>query len=169
MAASRITAVEFILYLKELWRKIQVGAPHATTPPIGEPIDIASLTISDVSQGLCVSGGPDSMALACLMRQVQREGNTPPFDLIAFIINHRAREGSAEEAERVSARLHTLGRELRLQYEYKAERISRYQVSNSGNELASRCSSILAKGLRIGGSNQAIQTACPRFNSSRCT
>jgi len=44
------------------------------------------------------------------MRQVQREGKTPPFDLIAFIINHRAREGSAEEAERVSARLHTLGR-----------------------------------------------------------
>jgi len=51
MAAARITAAELIPYLKELWRKIQLGSPHATAPPIGEPIDIASLTVSDVLKG----------------------------------------------------------------------------------------------------------------------
>lgn len=61
--------------------------------------------------GLCVSGGPDSMALAYLLRNISDP--LPPHSKIfaphAFIIDHGARDGSHEEAVWVKAQLEKMG------------------------------------------------------------
>ena len=62
--------------------------------------------------GIAVSGGVDSMALASLCIDLARY---PPakqrwdFEFIPFVVDHKAREGSSEEAERVRRRLWSLG------------------------------------------------------------
>ena len=50
------------------------------------------------------------MCLAFLARQLQKEGLAPPFDLRAFIVDHKARVDSTEEAQRVSAWLDGFGK-----------------------------------------------------------
>ncbi|KIW13675.1 tRNA(Ile)-lysidine synthetase [Exophiala spinifera] len=59
--------------------------------------------------GVCVSGGPDSMALAWLLRQISMFDKHLPIEPVAFIVDHRAREGSREEAEFVAGELDKLG------------------------------------------------------------
>ena len=49
------------------------------------------------------------MALAFLMRDLQLARTTAPFNLQAFIVNHRAREHSEAEARSVGTRLKNLG------------------------------------------------------------
>ncbi len=55
--------------------------------------------------GLAVSGGLDSMALAYLCRSLPMQ--RPRFK--AFIVDHRAREGSRREAEAVRDALEGMG------------------------------------------------------------
>jgi hypothetical protein len=50
------------------------------------------------------------MALAYLMRQIQRREMSRTFGLKAFIIDHGVRDESADEASAVSGRLRKLGR-----------------------------------------------------------
>ena len=62
--------------------------------------------------GIAVSGGVDSMALAALCASLTRY---PPakrrfdFQFKSLIIDHKAREGSSEEVERVRKRLMRMG------------------------------------------------------------
>lgn len=62
--------------------------------------------------GIAVSGGVDSMALAYLCSQL-RDTHTANQELArlrirAFIVDHRAREGSAVEARAVARKLRTM-------------------------------------------------------------
>jgi tRNA(Ile)-lysidine synthase TilS/MesJ len=63
--------------------------------------------------GLAISGGVDSMALAYMCSQFQRQkkaecqGERPRFQ--AFIVDHVAREGSGMEAKAVAERLTSMG------------------------------------------------------------
>ncbi|KAK5224497.1 hypothetical protein LTR72_004278 [Exophiala xenobiotica] len=59
--------------------------------------------------GVCVSGGPDSMALAWLLKQMPKVNKNLWIEPVAFIVDHKARAGSREEAEFVSSELNRLG------------------------------------------------------------
>lgn len=50
------------------------------------------------------------MALAYLCRQLTQSGLVDDLDITAFVIDHRAREESREEAQTVARRLRALGR-----------------------------------------------------------
>lgn len=50
------------------------------------------------------------MALAYLCRQLAQNGVVGDLDITAFVIDHRAREESGEEAQTVARRLRALGR-----------------------------------------------------------
>jgi tRNA(Ile)-lysidine synthase TilS/MesJ len=56
-----------------------------------------------------VSGGADSMCLAYLFKRLQEQNISPPLDLTAFIIDHKARHDSTVEAHSVSKLLAQLG------------------------------------------------------------
>lgn len=60
--------------------------------------------------GICVSGGPDSMALAYLLKEAPHPYVTgkKAFSPHAFVIDHGARDGSREEALWVKRQLETL-------------------------------------------------------------
>lgn len=74
---------------------------------------------AETDAGLCVSGGPDSMALAALFSKIKKLNldfpsstnyNTYPLGILkAFIVDHQAREGSAEEAKTVAHQLGKMG------------------------------------------------------------
>ena len=59
--------------------------------------------------GVCVSGGPDSMAMAYLLKQIPRVDSRIRIEPLAFIVNHNAREGSMQEVISVSRQLEKLG------------------------------------------------------------
>jgi tRNA(Ile)-lysidine synthase len=56
-----------------------------------------------------VSGGADSMCLAYLLRQLHEQNLSPPLDLKAFIIDHKARHESTVEAYEVARLLAHIG------------------------------------------------------------
>lgn len=61
--------------------------------------------------GLALSGGVDSMALATLCRGLQFDARVKKqfeFSFEAFIVDHKARKGSSEEAHLVSTRVYRL-------------------------------------------------------------
>lgn len=60
--------------------------------------------------GLCVSGGPDSMALAYLVRNVNQRDLGIEIKFTAFVINHNIRAGSKQEADKVCDWLGALGK-----------------------------------------------------------
>lgn len=85
---------------------------------IGSSSETRRSYFADLIQGLCISGGPDSMALAALFSKIKRKNFDFPFSpttafplgtVYAFIVDHQAREGSAEEARVVAHRLKSLG------------------------------------------------------------
>ena len=68
---------------------------------------------------MAVSGGVDSTALAALCRGLTSEHIYPSKQHFAvafkaFIVDHNAREGSSEEAERVRERLDRMGNRVPL-------------------------------------------------------
>lgn len=92
VSQEAISGTEFYHAFRNVWKPIQ--------GPGGGPRPIL---------GVAVSGGVDSMALATLCADMMRRD--PPFRprFHAFVVDHRARSGSREEAEAVVARLHDLG------------------------------------------------------------
>ncbi|EER25011.1 hypothetical protein D8B26_007599 [Coccidioides posadasii str. Silveira] len=58
---------------------------------------------------LAVSGGPDSMALAHLCRRLIVEGHIPDLNVKAFIVDHKAREKSTDEALKVAGWIKSMG------------------------------------------------------------
>ncbi|KAI1915099.1 hypothetical protein LOZ12_003273 [Ophidiomyces ophidiicola] len=59
--------------------------------------------------GIAISGGPDSMALAHLCKQLIVEEFMPYLQIRAFIVDHRSREGSKEEACKVAGWMNQMG------------------------------------------------------------
>ncbi|MCJ1316183.1 hypothetical protein MMC15_001503 [Xylographa vitiligo] len=92
-AAKPITAAEFYLALRHAWK-----------PKYQSQVQ---------TLGLAVSGGVDSMALAYLCQSmkeldtIDRDGLN--FCLTAYVVDHRARDGSTDEANLVVKRLRRLG------------------------------------------------------------
>ncbi|KIV93746.1 tRNA(Ile)-lysidine synthetase [Exophiala mesophila] len=63
-------------------------------------------TVNGVAKlGVCVSGGPDSMALAALLKRVPELDHELKIEPVAFIINHNARPESGAEAASVNRNL----------------------------------------------------------------
>lgn len=62
-----------------------------------------------VHSGLAVSGGADSMALAYLCRQLELTPIGGPVSVTAFVVDHRARPESGDEAKSVSTWLSDIG------------------------------------------------------------
>lgn len=60
--------------------------------------------------GLAVSGGADSMALAFLCRQLERSGLLGRISVTAFVVDHRARVESSQEARTVATWLDAMGK-----------------------------------------------------------
>ncbi|OOQ89344.1 hypothetical protein PEBR_27523 [Penicillium brasilianum] len=59
--------------------------------------------------GLAISGGADSMALAFLCRQLERSALAGPISVTAFVVDHRARVESSQEARTVAGWLTAMG------------------------------------------------------------
>jgi tRNA(Ile)-lysidine synthase TilS/MesJ len=59
--------------------------------------------------GLAVSGGSDSMALAYLTKKSIETGLLPLLDVHAFVVDHRARPDSRQEAETVAGWMEEFG------------------------------------------------------------
>lgn len=93
---SPISVAEFYDVFAPLWITLMGAVRVPKTPRIG----------------IAVSGGVDSMALTALCVALK---SYPPakqrfdFQFRPFIIDHRAREGSSEEVERVRQRLNRMG------------------------------------------------------------
>lgn len=59
--------------------------------------------------GIAVSGGADSMALTVLCKQLERSKLLHDMYIKGFIVDHKAREESTREAEKVAGWLRQLG------------------------------------------------------------
>ena len=109
-----IEPLEFYNALKAIWR------------PIGEPGGGARHKLGtsphhswyeyeyeySLASGIAVSGGVDSMALATLCERVKRlpENEAPSnIDFRAFVVDHKMRSSSSEEAQLVANQLQPLG------------------------------------------------------------
>ena len=77
--------------------------------PFIQNIRQSSERLPRVEIGLCVSGGPDSMALASLMSSLTKDDLGFNIKPIGLIVDHNARPESADEAKLVSERLSKLG------------------------------------------------------------
>lgn len=78
------------------------------------------------------------MALAFLCQQLVKERLASYLTFEAFIVDHNARPGSGEEAQRVSAWLRDLGILHQGRPSLLADVVSRYQVAYLDLALASR-------------------------------
>lgn len=59
--------------------------------------------------GLAVSGGVDSMALAHLCRGMELSAKPGVISITAFVVDHRARQESSREAQKVASWLSEMG------------------------------------------------------------
>ena len=109
--AIAITPREFYdVGIRKLWKeKIQVHRAGVKPLKIGRWTILFERISAEISQGLSVSGGADSMCLAYLFKRLQEQNLSPPLDLTAFIIDHKARHDSTVEAHSVSNLLAQLG------------------------------------------------------------
>ncbi|EED23265.1 PP-loop family protein [Talaromyces stipitatus ATCC 10500] len=89
--SAPITAQQFFKSFREAWTNI---LPRYQRPPLNHiPRRI----------GIAVSGGPDSMALAYLCKQLQVTRPELELEMKAFVVDHKFREESTEEAHKVSS------------------------------------------------------------------
>ncbi|PGH26997.1 tRNA(Ile)-lysidine synthetase [Polytolypa hystricis UAMH7299] len=89
-----VSSDEFYTSLTRLWR---AWTGHNSRPTYPR------------SLALAVSGGADSMALAFLCRQMMSDRYFPNLTVKPFIIDHKARDKSTEEAHKVARWLEDLG------------------------------------------------------------
>ncbi|MCJ1433416.1 hypothetical protein MMC27_002776 [Xylographa pallens] len=99
-AARPITAAEFYLALRHAWKPKHENQVQTL--------------------GLAVSGGVDSMALAYLCQSVKEldtaDRDGLKFRFRAYVVDHRARDGSADEADLVVKRLRNSGKVVKQQW-----------------------------------------------------
>lgn len=94
IAGHQISPPEFLAELLKVW------LPPEASRTGSQPTKI----------GVCVSGGPDSMALASLFQQLKGRDMGPRLHLTALVIDHRHRRDSQREAATVAGWLQDLGR-----------------------------------------------------------
>ncbi|KAL9118540.1 MAG: hypothetical protein Q9187_004910 [Circinaria calcarea] len=107
---TKISVSEFYDALLKSWqaRGVESGSGQQQLGKYAEP---RILSNTDGSLGLALSGGVDSMALATLCRGLQCDTRLKTqfkFSFEAFIVDHKARNGSSEEAHLVSTRVFKL-------------------------------------------------------------
>lgn len=62
-----------------------------------------------IGSGLAISGGADSMALAYLCKQLEQMSDSGVVSFTAFVVDHRARPESSQEANMVAGWLRDMG------------------------------------------------------------
>ncbi|KAJ5488947.1 hypothetical protein N7539_003837 [Penicillium diatomitis] len=109
MAGSKaITATQFVEQFRRAW----FGSEGRFAA--GRTLDRNEFTQLPRRLGLAISGGADSMALAFLCRQLERSGLLGPVSVTGFVVDHRARAESSEEARTVAGWLDAMGIETRI-------------------------------------------------------
>ncbi|KAI2789795.1 hypothetical protein POX_d05293 [Penicillium oxalicum] len=104
MAGSKaITVSQFVEQFRRAWLGTQ-GRSSA-----GRALDRNDFNQLPRRLGLAVSGGADSMALAFLCRQLERSGLLGRISVTAFVVDHRARVESSQEARTVATWLDAMG------------------------------------------------------------
>ncbi|GIC89290.1 tRNA lysidine(34) synthetase [Aspergillus udagawae] len=93
-----ITASEFLEHFQRAWSESRLSwggrQAHRLIPR---------------NLGLAVSGGADSMALAFLCKQLQEQNLVDGLTVTAFVVDHKAREESSQEARTVATWLRDIG------------------------------------------------------------
>ncbi|KAG8210902.1 hypothetical protein GTR04_1697 [Trichophyton interdigitale] len=92
LASLPVSPQEFYRALSGLWATWQ-GGKHVPLQRIG----------------LAVSGGSDSMALAYLCSQLVTQNLMPGLEVKAYIVDHKYRPESSQEAQSVAKRVKNLG------------------------------------------------------------
>ncbi|KAJ5279433.1 hypothetical protein N7478_004805 [Penicillium angulare] len=100
---NAISVSQFAEHFRLAWSGVRGITPH------GHPGRIEDAAQLPRRVGLAISGGADSMALAYLCRQLEKTPIGGPISVTAFIVDHRARKESSEEASIVKSRLSKLG------------------------------------------------------------
>ncbi|KAJ5107040.1 hypothetical protein N7456_003715 [Penicillium angulare] len=100
---NAISVSQFAEHFRLAWSGVRGITPH------GHPGLIEDAAQLPRRVGLAISGGADSMALAYLCRQLEKTPIGGPISVTAFIVDHRARKESSEEASIVKSRLSKLG------------------------------------------------------------
>lgn len=91
---------------------------------------------SDISAGVCVSGGPDSMALAYLLKHVPELDRELRIEPVAFIVNHNARPESGAEASFVRKSLLDHGKPKQNPFTNLSSLPTRHRKSDTAHAVA---------------------------------
>ncbi|RJE24245.1 PP-loop family [Aspergillus sclerotialis] len=94
-SAGAITLQQFIEHFQQAW------SDPLLSKKLEQPIP--------QRLGLAVSGGPDSMALAYLCKELEKSRLVGDLSVTAFVVDHKVREESSREAKTVSSWLEDLG------------------------------------------------------------
>ncbi|KAJ5802966.1 uncharacterized protein N7503_005416 [Penicillium pulvis] len=100
---NAISVAHFAEHFRLAWSGVRGIAPHGLQSVVGDVVQLPRRI------GLAVSGGADSMALAYLCRQLELTPIGGPISVTAFVVDHRARPESADEARTVSTWLSDMG------------------------------------------------------------
>lgn len=98
-----ISPSELVPHLRSLLKRASVSISHHGLEQI-----LINQRLKRIKVGICVSGGPDSMALAYLLRNMSSIEDIK-LDPLAFIVDHKARDGSTDEALKVCGFLDKIG------------------------------------------------------------
>ncbi|KAJ5656381.1 hypothetical protein N7507_008331 [Penicillium longicatenatum] len=100
---SAISVAHFAEHFRLAWSGVRGIVPHGLQSVAGDVVHLPRRI------GLAVSGGADSMALAYLCRQLELTPIGGPISVTAFVVDHRARPESGDEAKTVSTWLSNMG------------------------------------------------------------
>lgn len=105
-----ITVTQFLQNFQQAWRsnprfERQMPRRLGNSQILNSVARSHELTLS----GIAVSGGADSMALTVLCKQLEKSKLLHDMYIKGFIVDHKAREESSREAERVAGWLKQLG------------------------------------------------------------
>ncbi|KAJ5939186.1 hypothetical protein N7466_002320 [Penicillium verhagenii] len=102
-AKNAISVAHFAEHFRLAWSGVRGIVPHGRKSATGDVVQLPQRI------GLAVSGGADSMALAYLARQLELTPISGPISVTAFVVDHRARPESGDEAKTVSSWLTDMG------------------------------------------------------------
>ncbi|KAJ5746081.1 hypothetical protein N7520_011263 [Penicillium odoratum] len=105
---NAISVAQFAEHFRLAWSGVRGIVPHGRKSMVGDVVQLPRRI------GLAVSGGADSMALAYLCRQLELTPIGGPISVTAFVVDHRARPESGDEAKSVSSWLSDMGIETKI-------------------------------------------------------
>ncbi|KAJ6102553.1 hypothetical protein N7486_004980 [Penicillium sp. IBT 16267x] len=100
---NAISVAHFAEHFRLAWSGVRGIVPYGLQSVAGDVVQLPRRI------GLAVSGGADSMALAYLCRQLELTPIGGPISVTAFVVDHRARPESGDEAKTVSTWLSNMG------------------------------------------------------------